>query len=221
MGLNKRKKSKKDLLKGAMEDGMPNENTISDFINDIHNDKKARNEPDETPPQETGIKKIQKPQPPRDTDNQGSLPMIRPSNIKEWWISLGAFLTVLLLIVFFIILPLAPKNQYQLLLSTNAIDNVSFEKEAKADSFELGKPVYVYFIAKNPFKMKKIYIDIYNLTYSSSDKKLSSLETNINPKWKKLETHFQQEFFETTGSYKIVIEDEKKKPLVEKTFLIK
>jgi hypothetical protein len=60
-----------------------------------------------------------------------------------------------------------------------------------------------------------------NLNPNISEMKISTIESNINPNWKSIETYFQKEFFENPGKYKITVQNSEKKVLAEKIFYIR
>lgn len=222
MALNKKKKTgKKDELKGAMHDEISSGSIMGDFINNVNNDKKNEKSSSKKDEEYSGSAKPLKSL----TEGgkslfSGSLPVIRNSNQKEWWVSIGSFATVitLVLLLFF---AFGSSNKYQIQLASTAIENYAYGTGDSRETFEIGKPVYIYFGAKSAIKSDKIYIHVINLNQGDAEEKMATIESNINPKWKVVETHFQKEFFETPGNYKIVIENEKKKVLVEKTFSVK
>ncbi|MDH4262692.1 MAG: hypothetical protein OEV78_06600 [Spirochaetia bacterium] len=226
MALNK-KKNKKDELKGAIDSELSPNGIMSDFVNNIRNDKdsdkrSSSGKSDESEGFMESIKSLAQKGQKAIKDNDpfsGNFPMIRNRTQKEWWVSLGAFLSVVLLI-FLLFFAFGSNNKYQIHLSPNAIDNYTFGTSETKEVFEIGKPVYIYFAAQKAIKTKKIFIKVINLNMSSGDGNISIIESNINPKWKVIETHFQKEFFESPGKYKIIIENEKKKVLIEKTFTV-
>jgi hypothetical protein len=223
MALNKKKKSKKDELKGAMDGELSSNGIMGEFVNNVKNDKSNSGKSEESGGFLESIKSIaqmgQKTQKDKG-DSGGNFPMIRNRSQKESWVSLGAFLAVifLVLLIFFAI---GGGNKYQVYLSSTPVDNYMYGAAETKETFESGKPVYVYFAAKKAIKTGKIFIEVINLNRSSAEGKLSTIESNINPEWKIVETHFQKEYFETPGKYKIIIENEKKKVLVDKIFTIK
>jgi len=221
MALNKKKKGKKDELKGAMNGETSSDGIMSEFINHIKNDKgedkSASGKSGETGGLLGSLKSLTQ----KDKGGfGGNFPMIRNTNQREWWVSLGSFAVIIVLVIL-LFFAFGSGNKYQLYLVSSPIDNYSYGSAETKKTFDSGKPVYVYFGAKSAIKTKKIFIQIINLNSSSDESKLSTLESNINPGWKVVETHFQKEFFENPGKYKIIIENEKKKVLIEKIFTIK
>jgi len=224
MALGKKKKGKKDDLKGAMDQEMSSGGIMGDFVKNVNKDN-SKGKGSSEKPEETGgflesIKSLAKRGEQDKDDYSGNYPMIRNRTPREWWISSGAFLVVLLL-VFFLFFGFAGGNKYQLYLSSTAIDNYTYGSAEASEFFETNRPIYVYFAAKKKMKTNKVSIKIVNLSHSSADSNLSIIESNINPNWKIVETHFQKEFFESPGKYKIIISNEKKKTLIEKTFTVR
>jgi hypothetical protein len=221
MTLNK--KNKKDELKGAINNELSSNGIMGEFVNNLKNDKNnngATSKSEESGSLLESIKSIAQ-KSPKDKGGFGdNLPMIRNRTRKEWWVSLAAFFTVILLI-FLLFFGFGSENKYELALASSALDNYAYGAAVTNETFESGKPVYVYFAAKKAINSNKIFIQVINLNQSSDESKMSLIESNINPNWKIVETHFQKEYFENPGKYKIIIENEKKKVLVEKIFTVR
>ncbi|MDH4200755.1 MAG: hypothetical protein OEV66_10285 [Spirochaetia bacterium] len=217
MSLNK-KKNKKDLLDGAISEEL-SDGLMSEFINEVNEDKK--NEKTSSKKHSESEKSMKELKVAPNASFESYVPMIRNNNFKEWWISLGAFATIMTIVILFFFIPFGANDKFQIHLSSRAISNYNFAADETHDTFELGKPVYVYFTSKKALNSKTINISIINLSGGLSDNQLSSFQSKINPKWKVVETHFQKEFFESPGKYKIIIQNDQKKVLVEKTFSVK
>ena len=220
MALNKKNKNKKDELKGAMDSELSSNGIMGDFVNHVKNDKSSSSKSEESGGLIESIKSLVQRGSKNDDNFGGNYPMIRNRTQKEWWVSLGSFATIIFLI-FLLFFAFGSSNKYQLYLTSSATDNYSYGAAETRETFESGKPVYVYFAAKKAIKSKKIFIQVINLSQSSNENKMSLIESNINPNWKIVETHFQKEYFENPGKYKIIIENEKKKVLVEKIFTVR
>jgi len=216
MALNK--KNKKDELKGAMDDELSSKGIMGEFVNNVHDD---RSQPSGKSGEKGGfIESLKSLREGSKGGFGGNFPMIRNRSAQEWWVSLAGFITVIFL-VFLLFFSFGSGNKYQVYLFSNPIDNISYGSAESREVFESNKPIYVYFASKKAIKTNKIFIQVINLNRPASESKMSLIESNINPNWKIVETHFQKEFFETPGNYKIIIENEKKKLLFEKSFKIK
>lgn len=215
-----KKNSKKDKLEGAIGNELGSDGIMSAFVSQIQSDK---SEPvSQASPEMKESEKFHK----NEDERRESMPtrrlaMIKSPGKKEWWISLGAFSTIIILVLFFFWLPCSKAQTYKIRLSDKSMDAISMMNLPDTANFSVGSPVYFFFGSEKPLQVKKVFIHVENLNLPSSTAKMSSTEYNINPNWKSIETHFQKEFFDSPGKYRITVENAEKKVLAEKIFYIR
>jgi hypothetical protein len=217
------KNSKKDKLEGAIGNELSSEGIMSAFVGHVQDDKTNGNFEEKSSTSKES---------PRDSaDNESrsikkseyskSLPMIRNPNKKEWWISLSAFFTVIALVLILFTGPCEKTQVFNIKLSSSPLDSSNITSLTDTSNFSIGTPVYFYFGSTNALNINKVFIYVENLNPNISEMKISTIESNINPNWKSIETYFQKEFFENPGKYKITVQNSEKKVLAEKIFYIR
>ena len=112
-----------------------------------------------------------------------------------------------------------------IMLSNQPIQDVLFTGTSKGLLLKANKPVYFYFSPDGRLGYKKIYIKILKVISSknASKKKYTntgSFSYTIDPSWRKVSTHFQNDYVASVGDYVIQILDPTGKLIASQPFQV-
>ena len=112
-----------------------------------------------------------------------------------------------------------------IMLSNHPIQDVLFTGTNKALLLKANKPVYFYFSPDGRLGYKKIYIKILKVISSKSAPKkkytnTGSFSYTLDPSWRKVSTHFQNDYVASVGDYVIQILDPTGKIIANQSFQV-
>ena len=112
-----------------------------------------------------------------------------------------------------------------IMLSNHPIQDVLFTGTNKALLLKANKPVYFYFSPDGRLGYKKIYIKILKVISSKSAPKkkytnTGSFSYTLDPSWRKVSTHFQNDYVASVGDYVIQILDPTGKLIANQSFQV-
>ena len=112
-----------------------------------------------------------------------------------------------------------------IMLSNHPIQDVLFTATNKALLLKANKPVYFYFSPDGRLGYKKIYIKILKVISSKSAPKkkyanTGSFSYTLDPSWRKVSTHFQNDYVASVGDYVIQILDPTGKLIANQSFQV-
>ena len=87
-------------------------------------------------------------------------------------------------------------------------------------SFQLGNPIYVHFSMEEALGANRIIIKIFSVE-QNSENLIGEISATTKPHWKHIQTHFQKEFFEKRGRYKMQISRPNGDLLAGRSFLVR
>lgn len=112
-----------------------------------------------------------------------------------------------------------------IMLSNQPIQDVLFTGTNKTLLLKANKPVYFYFSPDGHLGYKKIYIKILKVISSKSASKkkytnTGSFSYTLDPSWRKVSTHFQNDYVASVGDYVIQILDPTGKLIANQSFQV-
>ena len=112
-----------------------------------------------------------------------------------------------------------------IMLSNQPIQDVLFTGASKGLLLKANKPVYFYFSPDGRLGYKKIYIKILKVISSKNAFKkkytnTGSFSYTIDPSWRKVSTHFQNDYVASVGDYVIQILDPTGKLIASQPFQV-
>lgn len=112
-----------------------------------------------------------------------------------------------------------------IMLSNHPIQDVLFTGTNKALLLKANKPVYFYFSPDGRLGYKKIYIKILKVISSKGAPKkkytnTGSFSYTLDPSWRKVSTHFQNDYVASVGDYVIQILDPTGKLIANQSFQV-
>lgn len=133
---------------------------------------------------------------------------------------------IVLIGIFFIWFFGGTKRKNMIFLSTEKITSKHLNVQKTQEIiFPRERPIYIYFQAASRLGSKRILIQIYEKTRQPNGKiirdKIGSFDASVEPDWVKLDTYFQEEFFDHAGQYSIEISDPAGKVLAGRDFRVK
>ena len=204
---------------------MPSKNKSNIFKNAL---KKSKNNAENILNQFTGndsekIKEIES------GDENGAIEK-RPQSItlfnrsnKEWWISLISFTLIVLLLTGIISLFTGGSSENFIYLANTPVNNYSsMDIHKEPPLFNKNNPVYFYLNMEDSINTSSLTISL-NMANSSTETPISLINfqmSNLNPKWKVLESHFQKELFAQPGRYELIISKPDNEILAKQLFII-
>ena len=194
---DKQKNTKKDKLSSALKKEVE-KSGLSGFIRDIKKNNKKNQKPEEkisSLPNEMDTSEYS-------SDNYSlEKPKIGIKTKNVMFTIAGLLLLIYLYNIFL------GENLYQKAVYLSA-QPISTSKLASLRSdlpvFAMGKPIYVHFSMGSPLKLDNIRIQIVHLV-SDIEHTIGEISATTKPEWEHVQTHFQEEFFDKRGEYKIKI----------------
>ena len=112
-----------------------------------------------------------------------------------------------------------------IMLSNQPIQDVLFTGANKALLLKANKPVYFHFSTDGRLGYKKIYIKILKVISSKNAPKkkytnTGSFSYTLDPSWRKVSTHFQNDYVASVGDYVIQILDPTGKLIANQSFQV-
>lgn len=221
--------SKKDKLKGAIQSELKGDTIMHEFIKNVNEDKQGEPDTKSKSSQTSSSQKQKKEdkkeekkatrQKPRRAQGSSGLPAPRNNTPKEWWLSFLAFLFITGLIfgAYFISTYESLPGSY-IRLSGEPWSEHKIYPHDSAPNFRIHTPIYINYISKEALNTDLVSIHVYTLQSEGTRNLLTSSQYKIDRRWRKLETHFQKEFFENPGKYEIIIQDENNTQLARQFF---
>ncbi|MCB1200921.1 MAG: hypothetical protein KDK41_09775 [Leptospiraceae bacterium] len=125
---------------------------------------------------------------------------------------------------YFFMLP--PKIPPRIYLSTSSITE-SMLPSLPVDNqvIPAGRSIYVYFANGRPLGVQKIFIKVTEITRSNTqavkELQIANHEASVDPRYHRIYTLFQSDYFDRPGNYKIRISDQNGQELAVRNFTIK
>ena len=211
----KKKKSskKKDKLSNALQDQL-SRSSISEFISQVRDGRKAldtntSNEEEVIPVVEKSIK--------NKLSVERGVGVSQGVNTRKLIIFIAALALLSLLYFQFCGTLTVERNIY---LSEKPIPISNLSAFHGMTSFQFGNPIYVHFSMGEALGVDKIIIKIFSVE-QNSENPIGEVSATTKSHWKHIRTHFQKEFFEKRGQYKIQISRPNGSLLANQSFSIR
>jgi len=204
-------KKKEDMLRGAMESSGSNPEGNSGIMHDFINDIKKNHSSEEGTPRDYTTEETETEKNTQKDKNaiieqiSTTLSPLRSSRTAEWTISFTAFITVIAIFTWIVSLFFTEPAGPILTLSNEPIDYAiphSGEELLKLDG---DKDIYILFESHEKIGAPVVQINIYSLKGGMRTKTGSS-QWEINPDWRRLETHFQEDYFPYSGEFEVTLQ---------------
>ena len=205
-------KKKKELFQEKLQ------GDIHSFQKDLEQEEKKRNSPQKNYKEEI-LKKLT----PEEREKIHSLERYPLGKTEKRYKYFLVGLLILLFVggVYFFLFSKKEEPRYSLYLSHKRITPQMLPQLEKQPEkvFSKNMPIFIYFQSPTPISSKKIFIHIYKKT-PQGEKLLWEFQRDIPQGIRKIETYFQEEFFEEKGEYILALYTEEKKLLIKKSFQV-
>ena len=104
--------------------------------------------------------------------------------------------------------------------SSSFADLAKQEQEEASTILDMGDPIYVYFSMGKKINAKEIEFEILDVSNQDSVTEIGKVRYTVNSKWTKVQTQFQEEYFDRQGEYRIRVSIPGAEPIIEKDFSI-
>ncbi len=118
------------------------------------------------------------------------------------------------------------ETQPKVLLSTGSISESNYKQIKETGGvYPIDKRIYVFFVTGGRLGVRQVHIKIIEEIKKPGNKVdtvlIGQSQRTVNPNWRSFSTHFQREYFDHAGSYKVQIVSPSGKMLAENRFVIK
>ena len=107
-----------------------------------------------------------------------------------------------------------------MLLSHSPINQSNYKSIGSKD-LKLGKPIYFYFVSGSRLGVTRVHIRISEKKEKEYKQVGSHDLGGLNPNWRYVGTHFQKEYFERSGNYKVEVLSPSEEILATSNFVLK
>ncbi len=218
---DKKKKTKEDKLSSALKKEVE-KSSFSGFVRDV---KKNHNKKKKSKKEEEHISSLRNDSFPSDmstSEYSSENYSLEKSKVgiktKNVILTVAGFLLLIYLYNIFLVGDVHEKVVY---LSTRPIDaSRLISPSPNVPAFSMGEPIYVNFSMGSPLKLNRIRIQIVHII-SNIEHPIGEVSATVKPEWEHVQTHFQEEFFDKHGEYKIKIFTASNELLSEQLFKIR
>lgn len=245
------KKDKKELFAKAVRDQMENENIASlPEPMDSQNDNQSNNDSNDKTKENKIEKDLSGDESLLDYDSaqgeKGKMEKEENSNIekkesqevslKEVKYKNGSFWRSGIIILFFILglglgawfwLSKPEVIPPRIYLSTSPISESSLAAlPLGVQTLPQGKSIYIYFTNNGPLGVPRVFIRVHEIIPKSTQKEekqvlIATHEASVDPRYKRLYTLFQSDYFDKSGKYEIQLADPAGKVMARRRFIIR